>query len=137
VEYICAKNIKEQHMSPADLVNWLLDSHVHFILSHVHQGIGPYLHWNMKDLENELQRLSNHFGFPKGTKLKCPIFLQDKFEYLQLLPVNKGNQTLQIYLTDDSNFFNGENEDFMANIKRYRTKCVYINIFFMFTTINI
>jgi hypothetical protein len=63
---------------PSDLVNWLLSSHVHFILTHPHQGLEG-LRWNIDLLYREMQRLEFHPGFPSGTQLKCPIFTQNKF----------------------------------------------------------
>jgi len=39
-----------------------------------------------REIRHELQRLSNHIGFPTGLNLSCPIFLQDKLSYIRSLP---------------------------------------------------
>ena len=39
----------------------------------------------MNAIMNELQRLKYHRGFPHESFLRCPVFLQDKFEYLSVL----------------------------------------------------
>ena len=120
VEYIEVKNINENHMTPRMLVDWLLGSDIHFILSHVHQGIASYLQWNVQELEFQLQRLTNHLGFPKGKNLLCPVFLQNKFEYLRLLPTATVNQTLQIFLTFDDTYYDDPNMEFMNFLKRLK-----------------
>ena len=62
-----SKNIcqlKERNWSAVDLVDWLLGSDVHFILSHVHQGKSNeginQMGWNVHHLEEQLWRLSFH-----------------------------------------------------------------------------
>ena len=74
--------IKELGWGPQQLVDWLLCSDVHFILSHVHQGMSALgesqMGWNMLLLQKQLMRLRDHRGYPNGDKLLCPIFLQDK-----------------------------------------------------------
>ena len=111
------KFINESHWSPSDLVDWLLDSRIHIVLSHVHQGVADGLNWSMTELEIELQRLKFHLGFPNLTKLKCPVFLQDKYKYLQSLPVHKVNNTLQLFLTYDLSYYSCDNIEVMDKIK--------------------
>jgi hypothetical protein len=118
IQYLTVNYINEIGWSEKDLIDWLLDSHVHFILSHVHQGIGRFLEWNMEILEFQLQRLKFHLGFPNLAKLKCPVFLQHKYNYLCKMPVNKVNNTLQLHLTDDQSFYNLDNTDFIDALKR-------------------
>jgi len=69
-----------------NVVDWLLASHIHFIICHPHQGllevgidIEPIF------LYTELKRLTYHIGFPNGEQLSCPIFTQDKGFYLDIL----------------------------------------------------
>lgn len=62
-----------------DLADWLLDSDLHLIVCHVHQGAIRNLRWNMKKLQSSIWRLKGHRGFPQALKLMCPIFLQDKY----------------------------------------------------------
>ncbi len=78
VEY-SIKEIRSQTWTEADFVNELLGCHVHFIVTHVHQGIEFF---NAKKLLAEMERLTYHPGWPSGDKLCCPIFQQDKFPYL-------------------------------------------------------
>ena len=118
VQYITVGYINDMEWSPKDFVDWLLDSHIHIIPSHVHQGINDWLCWNMIDLENQLQRLKFHLGFPNLGKLKCPVFLQDKYKYLINLPMHKVNNTLQLYLTDDYTYYEFSNVLVMDRIKR-------------------
>jgi hypothetical protein len=76
-------------MSPNDVINWLLQSNIHFILSYMHQGIDLVSNsefWNVKSLSYEIQKLKYHNGFPNGAELRCPIFLQDKFRYFAAVP---------------------------------------------------
>jgi len=119
LQCISVNIINELHWSPSDFVDWLLDSHIHIIASHVHQGVSKVLNWDMEDLEIQLQRLKFHLGFPNLLKLKCPVFLQDKYRYLNNLPNSKVNNTLQLYLTDDVTYYNVNNENVMSRIKRF------------------
>ena len=118
VEYISVVYVNESGWSPKELVDWLLNSHVHFILSHVHQGIAKYLQWNMEDLKIQLQRLKYHLGFPNLAKLLCPVFLQDKYKYLSSMPMHTVNNTLQVQLTDDKSFYCKTNLEFVQRLKR-------------------
>ena len=36
----------------------------------------------MSDVYAALQQISGHVGFPNGTDLDCPVFLQHKYSYL-------------------------------------------------------
>jgi hypothetical protein len=117
-EYIYTRHVNLNHWSPSTLVDWLLDSDFHIILTHVHQGIVAALGWNMEDLEEQLQRLASHNGFPNGCQLKCPVFLQDKFIYLKNLPNQKVNSTLQIFLTEDQDYYTQTNYIFLDKLQR-------------------
>jgi hypothetical protein len=125
VQYISVGYINELHWSPKDLVDWLLSAHIHIILSHVHQGVANFLKWNMLELQVELQRLKFHVGFPNLSKLQCPVFLQDKYKYLQCMPVHKVNNTLQLYLTDDTTFYTLSNVSVMDQISRLMILFIY------------
>ena len=117
--YVSVKEVKNLGWKPKDFVDWLLGSHVHFILSHVHQGL-ERLQWNLEELLEQLKRLKYHKGFPTGEKLECPIFTQDKYEYIRAIP-SLTNETLKVELTDEeeismdvqysiSQFINSNNE---------------------------
>ena len=84
---ISTTDIVKHHMSPTNLVDKLLDSDVHFILSHIHQSIlDRNLGWTMDNVLRNLERLKYHNGFPTGEALTCPVFTQDKFEYITRIP---------------------------------------------------
>ena len=75
--------VKGERMQPADLVDWLLDSDIHLIIAHPHQGIiskhierDETYGWSADILKGELMRLKDHAGFPNGEQLTCPIWLQ-------------------------------------------------------------
>ena len=64
--------------------DWLLESDIHFILSHPNQGMlveGNY-DWTAHKIKDELYWLKCHHCFPNGMYLTCPNFLQDKWEYI-------------------------------------------------------
>ena len=84
VKYLTQKVVRKEQMTPEQVSNWLLESDIHIILSHVHQGIlePRYYDWTPRVIEEYFFRLHQHRGFPTGIQLKCPIFLQDKFKYL-------------------------------------------------------
>ena len=70
-------------MTPTELINRLLDSDVHFILSHIHQSLlERNIGWRIDDLMSNLERLKYHKGFPSGEQLSCPVFTQDKYDYI-------------------------------------------------------
>jgi hypothetical protein len=65
-------------MNPENIVNWLMESDIHIILTHMHQGLS----WNIPNWLNQMVRLRNHYGWPAHESLQCPIFLQDKYKYI-------------------------------------------------------
>jgi hypothetical protein len=75
---------EDKNWSLERFVTWLMRSDVHFIICHAHQGTRG-LDWSIEPLRAELQRLKNHPGFPSGKQLDCPIFTQDKWEYIEAL----------------------------------------------------
>ena len=90
VEYIDINTVKMQHLTIQSIVQLLLSSDVHLIITHMHQGIMELLRWNMTDLVLELQLLYSHPGYPTGRSLEDPIFLQDKFKYQsQFIPSHR------------------------------------------------
>jgi hypothetical protein len=50
IEYIDIDKVKTQHLTVQSIVQWLLSSDVHLIITHMHQGIMELLGWNMIDL---------------------------------------------------------------------------------------
>jgi hypothetical protein len=83
VFYISAKDVANNRMTPTQLVDRLLNADVHFILSHIHQSLlNRNIGWRIDDLLTNLERLKFHKGFPCGEQLSCPVFTQDKYQYI-------------------------------------------------------
>lgn len=95
-------DVRKQQSTPQEISDWLLDSDIHFILSHIHQGIlaPKYFDWTPQLIDQNFFRLKNHRGFPNGICLKCPIFLQDKFQYLSAIS-SKCLPTLKVSMSID------------------------------------
>lgn len=97
--------------NPTNLVDWLLKSDIHFAINHLHQGNDD---WSIKELRDQLNRLSDHVGYPSGNSVNCPIFTQDKYEYLQSMPKDMVIDTYFIplpYLDENSNTVYPHNEE--------------------------
>ena len=87
VEYLKVRDIGKDNtfniQTEKNFTEWLLNSDVHFILGHPHQGIlFTNLKWSAELLYQELVKLHYHRGFPNGKQLRCPVFTQDKFGYI-------------------------------------------------------
>jgi hypothetical protein len=85
----------------AQIFDWLVEDseevHVdaYFVFCHMHQGFESWKA-SMPDLKEEFKRLAEHGnGYPDKHQIYCPVFLQDKFEYLKLIP-KFVNPTLKI-----------------------------------------
>ena len=102
---------------PSQFVDFMLSSHFHFILTHVHQGL-DMLFWDMNDLRHQLTRLSAHAGFPSGKSLTCPIFTQDKLGYLRAVP-EMCNNTLSVSLLHLESVEEGYSDNVKDTIARY------------------
>ena len=83
--HLAASNIEYQYVAtvrkwtPMELMLWLRDSDIHFILTHPHQG---HPQWSVPEVYAAIQILKGHAGFPSDQQLDCPIFLQHKYDYL-------------------------------------------------------
>ena len=80
VEYLDNKKLRESDWDIDAMLEWYLKSDAGFIITHIHQGV-PYFHCS--ELYNKIQLLCNNKGFPNGDHLQCPVFTQDKYEYLR------------------------------------------------------
>jgi len=117
IEVLTCDMVNVLHLSLADVIDWLLRSHAHFISAHLHQGIKMEIltsqqkSWDLSSYRDEVRRLRNHPGFPCGDSLYCPVFLQDKFEYLRCLgspTPSYCNPTFKFSRPDtDANFIEG------------------------------
>ena len=45
--------IRKKHWTTTQFTDWMEEADCHFILSHIHQGLGA-LRWNMDNLKNQL-----------------------------------------------------------------------------------
>jgi hypothetical protein len=85
-ELMGLKQMREQHLTINEIVDWMLKGHIHFIITHPHQGMESTSGLSVKEIYDEFSRLKYHPGFPSGSKLDCPIFTQDKWNYLRHVP---------------------------------------------------
>jgi hypothetical protein len=100
VEYISNKDVKNNKWLPNQLVDHLLESDLHFILTHVHQGLtSKKIGWIIPSLLKHLKRLKFHPGFPSNEELLCPVFTQDKLRYIRYLGEDFSIPTFEIRMT--------------------------------------
>jgi len=92
IETLSCDDVNVNRHSISYIVDWLLEGTVHWITAHIHQGIQLQIinsHkekcFTMHETIRQLQRLKYHPGFPNGDQLMCPVFLQDKIKYLNIL----------------------------------------------------
>lgn len=71
VEMIGPEHIGKHQWGPDDLIDWLLKAHIHYIISHIHQGLDTkqYMNWNKLFMLKQLSRLQWHRGFPNGEQV--------------------------------------------------------------------
>ena len=60
-------------------------------------GTSAAFNWGINSILAEFQRLKDHQGFPKGDQIDCPIFTQDKWNYIQALNDATDGITMPIY----------------------------------------
>lgn len=114
-EYMDTKSLCKKGWGPDKLIDWLLESNMHFITAHVHQGLRSHgLSWDLSVFLPQLQRLKFHVGFPSGDQLHCPVFTQDKYEYLRHLG-DMANNTYIVHLTSDGVY----NATTLSEIQRF------------------
>lgn len=77
-------DVKAKKWGQAEIIEWLKGSDIHFILCHMHQGI-KHTRWDCFKLCIDLMELDFHLGFPMAEHLCCPIFTQNKLNYLSAL----------------------------------------------------
>ena len=90
IEYLGPKEVGKKRWMPNQLIDWLLESNIHFILTHINQGRSSHgLMWCMRDMIDQLSRLYYHLGFPSGQHLICDVFIQNKGAYINKLNIEK------------------------------------------------
>ena len=100
VTYMSVATLRKLKWTPEQLINWLSTSDIHFVVTHFHQGLDNFGR-SIEELYCGLKQLINHRGFPNLKQLKCPIFTQDKLNYLRALPKEITLPTIPIYLLPD------------------------------------
>ena len=99
IEYIGPKEIGKSRWMPSELIDWLLESNIHFIITHINQGRSSHgLIWCMKDMLDQVNRLYYHAGFPNGQQLMCAVFTQNKGVYINKL--NEGSHSIPTLTID-------------------------------------
>ena len=106
LETLTTSELCKNKWQPDQFVEWLLNSHVHFILAHIHQSLLLHnLVWDMEIACQQYYRLKYHLGFPSGDQLRCPVFTQDKIKYIECLQ-QLTIKTMTIPLTIDGIYDN-------------------------------
>jgi hypothetical protein len=98
VDMMNLKRMREQKISIQGIIDWLLGSHIHFLITHPHQGLESAGD-SIVDIYAEVARLKYHPGFPSEIQVNCPIFCKDMWEYLQHLPAIM--PTCKIFLSEE------------------------------------
>ena len=128
IETMVTDYVNVNKLTIKEIVDWLLEGDIHWICGHIHQGLvlniinsHNYGGFTMSTMVDQLQRLKCHPGFPRGPYLKCPIFLQDKFEYLKVLQeFNMCNPTMRVFRPLEDN---GLSESTTNSIKDFLGNC--------------
>ena len=103
VEFISTTTVSKHKWLPKHLIDNLLDSDMHFILTHIHQGLtAKNIGWLIQPLLDNLERLKYHPGFPNGKNLQCPIFTQDKMKYIKAIKSSIPSFKLQMVSPGES-----------------------------------
>lgn len=113
VEVLDLKAMREQQLDIRDLITWLLGSHIHFAITHPHQGMEEASNCTIQQIYQEVDRLKFHPGFPSGVQLQCPIFLQDKWKYLQHVPATM--RTCKIDMEEVNDYVDSPNAPGLAS----------------------
>ena len=124
------RKVKEQDLTLKTFMDWIAASHLHFIITHPHQGLEKF-GWSTDDIYAQLwTALNGRDGFPSGRQLQCPIFTQDKIRYLNALPRHMTMRTLQVPLSEDMDLTETEKfiDDFFAlkpDVSKYIIKAPF------------
>jgi hypothetical protein len=97
MDLITCKDVGESSMTEEELISRLWNADVHVILGHIHQG-NPQ--WSALTIQEHLNVLADHVGWPSFENLKCPVFTQDKYNYIKMCP-DISIPTLQINFGGD------------------------------------
>ena len=115
VESMNTQELCAAKLQPDQFVGWLMNSHVHLILGHVHQSLLNHnLVWDMEYAMLQYNRLKYHVGFPSGDQLQCPVFTQNKIKYIECLG-DLAVKTLTIPLTQDGKY----DQSVLSKVQRF------------------
>ena len=98
LETLTLKNLRKTSWTLPQFVDWFMNCHIHFIIAHPHQGTESF-GWKIDNIYSELNRLRHHVGFPSMEQWGCPIFTQDKWNYIKALPAEMKMPTFKIPLS--------------------------------------
>ena len=87
VEYFTNDDVRNKlKWTVNELINSLLESDIHLIGTHLHQGnVAKSQYWNMQNISTNIDRLQYHLGIPMGKFIHCPVFRQDKLTLYECL----------------------------------------------------
>ena len=85
IEYISLEDTKS--WDSKRLLTWLSDSDIHYLIAHPHQGYESRRNFDCMSYLQDLSILQHHIGWPSAENLFCPIFTQDKFAYINSIPL--------------------------------------------------
>lgn len=108
VTYLNHKDVKNLKWSQYQIFDWLYNSKMHVILCHMHQG-KKYNNngvWDVTDYLLNLSNLDSHLGIPMGEQLSCPMFCQNKMDYICAL----GDMAISSLFVAMKNFYFHENQ---------------------------
>jgi len=84
-ECLNTNEVIEKGWEPHHLFKFLRQNDIHVIPTQgYHSDIG-ILNWRFDCYHNELEKLKDHIGYPMGRYISCPVFQQNKIEYLEKL----------------------------------------------------
>jgi hypothetical protein len=73
--------------SPCELVDRLLESDVHLLATHLHEGnIGKTIEWNIPNILANVSRLEFHLGNIMADNVYCPVNEQGKIKIYKIMP---------------------------------------------------
>lgn len=97
--------IRFESWTQQTFLDWIGDCDVYVILCHIHQSFGmPPLLWDpLEFYENLFQKLYNRVGFPEKDQLRCPVFTQNKYKYIEAIE-SLANPTMVIPIELDIDY---------------------------------
>jgi len=84
-ECLNCDDVNEKNWSHHDLFTFLRRNDIHVIPTHGYQSNVVQSCWKLDSYLEHLESLKYHIGYPMGKYIMCPVFLQDKWEYLNKL----------------------------------------------------